>query len=106
MTKDEMDKVTASLPTKSAKIRALDKLGATRSEIANYLQIRYQHVRNVLVGPAQLSPNGGDRGNPSVPPTAGETLPRVLSLSIDEAKRGLATRFGVSPSAIEITIKA
>ncbi len=105
MTRDEMDRATTGLATKSAKIRALDKLGATRSEIANYLQIRYQHVRNVLVSPAPSSENGSDWGNPSIPSTADETLPGVLPLSIDEAKRGLAARFGVSPSAIEITIK-
>jgi hypothetical protein len=28
-----------------------------------------------------------------------------MPLSIDEAKRGLAARFGVSPGAIEIMIK-
>lgn len=39
------------LPTKSAKIRALNELGRTRSEIAKDLGIRYQHVRNVLVTP-------------------------------------------------------
>jgi hypothetical protein len=105
MTRDEMDRVTTGLVTKSAKIRALHKLGATRSEIANYLQIRYQHVRNVLVGPAPSSLNGGDRRNRSIPPTADDILPAVPPLSIDEAKRGLAARFGVSPSAIEITIK-
>jgi len=105
MTRDEMDRAISGLATKSAKIRVLDKLGVTRSEIANYLQIRYQHVRNVLVSPAPSSPNGSDRGNPSIASTVDESLPGMLSLSIDEAKRGLAARFGVSPSAIEITIK-
>jgi hypothetical protein len=105
MTRDEMDKVTTGLATKSAKIRALDKLGVTRSEIANYLQIRYQHVRNVLVSPAPSSQNGSDRGNPSITSTADDSRSGMLPLSIDEAKRGLAARFGVSPSAVEITIK-
>lgn len=41
----------AALPTKSAKIRALNKAGRTRSEIAKILGIRYQHVRNVLIQP-------------------------------------------------------
>lgn len=44
-----MDEIVAGLPTKSAKIRALDTAGYSRSEIAKYLEIRYQHVRNVLV---------------------------------------------------------
>ena len=46
-----MAEVAAGLPTKSAKIRALDGEGYSRSEIAKFLDIKYQHVRNVLVGP-------------------------------------------------------
>lgn len=48
-TQDKMDKIVAGLPTKSAKIRALGKAGYARADIARYLGIRYQHVRNVLV---------------------------------------------------------
>ena len=40
-----------NLPTKSAKIRFLNTKNYTRSEIANTLNIRYQHVRNVLITP-------------------------------------------------------
>lgn len=36
------------LKTKSAKIRYLHGEKFSRSQIANYLGIRYQHVRNVL----------------------------------------------------------
>lgn len=36
------------LPTKSAKIRLLAADGVSTSEIAKVLDIRYQHVRNVL----------------------------------------------------------
>lgn len=39
------------LPTKSAKIRYLNSLEWSRSEIAAKLNIRYQHVRNVLITP-------------------------------------------------------
>src|SRR5882762_6545083 len=38
----------AALPTKSAKIRALAAEGVSRADIARKLDIRYQHVRNVL----------------------------------------------------------
>lgn len=41
---DQLDK----LPTTSAKIRALDAEGVSRADIARKLNIRYQHVRNVL----------------------------------------------------------
>ncbi len=44
-----MDKVVDGLPTKAKKIRALYRAGYSRSEIAGFLEIRYQHVRNVLV---------------------------------------------------------
>lgn len=42
------EQVIAGLPTKSAKIRALHRTGYSRAEIAKFLNIRYQHVRNVL----------------------------------------------------------
>lgn len=40
-----------SLLTKSAKIRALTAAGHTRMEVSKLLQIKYQHVRNVLITP-------------------------------------------------------
>ena len=103
MTTAEMDKISNGLATKSAKIRALALAGATRSEIANYLSIRYQHVRNVLVSPSGSSGGGGGARNP--PSHTDDPPPPVIPLSIEEAKRGLAARFGVPTSAIEITIK-
>lgn len=54
----KMSEITAGLPTKSAKIRALDDAGYSRSEIANFMGIRYQHVRNVLVAPRPKSERG------------------------------------------------
>ena len=42
-----------SLPTKSAKIRYLDSLDYTRGQIAKAMNIRYQHVRNVLITPVK-----------------------------------------------------
>jgi bifunctional DNA-binding transcriptional regulator/antitoxin component of YhaV-PrlF toxin-antitoxin module len=44
-----MADVAAGLKTKSDKIRALTAAGFTRTEIADFLGIRYQHVRNVQV---------------------------------------------------------
>lgn len=44
-----MTKIASGLPTKSAKIRALGKAEYERVDIARFLEIRYQHVRNVLV---------------------------------------------------------
>lgn len=45
----EMSRIVEGLPTKSGKIRALDAAGCKRADIARFLGIRYQHVRNVLV---------------------------------------------------------
>lgn len=47
--KTVMDRETAGLKTKAEKIRALDVAGFARADIARYLDIRYQHVRNTLV---------------------------------------------------------
>src|ERR1051325_8620228 len=45
----EMQARTADYTTKADKIRALAKAGYKRQQIADFLGIRYQHVRNVLV---------------------------------------------------------
>ncbi len=47
----EDEKLFSDLPTKSSKIRFLNKKGFSRTEIAKKLEIRYQHVRNVLITP-------------------------------------------------------
>lgn len=39
------------LPTKSSKIREMYKDGISKVEISKRLNIRYQHVRNVLITP-------------------------------------------------------
>lgn len=40
-----------SLSTKSGQIRYLSSKGKTTSEISKMMNIRYQHVRNVLITP-------------------------------------------------------
>lgn len=51
-----MTSICKGLPTKSAKIRALAAKDYSRSEIAKFMGIRYQHVRNVLVTPLKRGP--------------------------------------------------
>lgn len=46
-------KYIAELGTKSAAIRKLTEQGKTRGEVAKLLNIRYQHVRNVLITPVK-----------------------------------------------------
>jgi hypothetical protein len=45
---ERMRLITANEPTISGKIRALDRAGVPRADIARFLNRRYQHVRNVL----------------------------------------------------------
>jgi len=52
LTKSQISTID-SLPTKSAKIRFLDSLEMSRGDISRYLNIRYQHVRNVLITPVK-----------------------------------------------------
>ena len=44
-----MEELTRGLGTKSEKIRTLGSAGYSRQQIADFLRIRYQHVRNVLL---------------------------------------------------------
>ncbi len=46
-------KLFSDLPTKSAKIRFLNSQDWSRGQIARYMEIRYQHVRNVLITPVK-----------------------------------------------------
>jgi len=103
MTEDDMNLAVKGLTTKSDKIRKLASLGASRSEIASYLNIRYQHVRNVLIAPAPSRGRVDQSASPSE--VRGGAGVSVEPLSIDQAKLGLAVQFGVSPSAIEIIIR-
>jgi len=60
----EMRRIVEGLPTKSSKIRALDAAGCKRADIARFLDIRYQHVRNVLV----QGPPKSEAHKPARPP--------------------------------------
>lgn len=49
--KNTMTNQVKGCETKSSKIRTLNSKGHSRADIARFLDIRYQHVRNVLVQP-------------------------------------------------------
>ena len=51
-----MSELTSALKTKAEKIRTLHRAGYSRSDIARFLDIRYQHVRNVVVHAAEKAP--------------------------------------------------
>jgi hypothetical protein len=77
-----MQIAVAGLRTKSDQIRALLKIGATRSQIAKFLGILYQHVRNVEMQP----------------------LPKVLSAGAGDANRPQAER-NVLRSAVRLIVR-
>lgn len=60
---EAMEKIVQGMTTKSDKIRALGKAGYARADIARFLDIRYQHVRNVLVQAEESGP-AYDAGRP------------------------------------------
>lgn len=71
------------LTTTADKIRALDRAGYTRSEIAKHLVIRYQQVRNVLEDDKMLG-----RGNmPLMPPRDLAEAPRPFETAPQTARR-------------------
>jgi bifunctional DNA-binding transcriptional regulator/antitoxin component of YhaV-PrlF toxin-antitoxin module len=63
-----MTRIAAGLPTKSAKIRALGKAGYERADIARFLNIRYQHVRNVELQAREKEKRQGQPENAARPP--------------------------------------
>lgn len=63
-----MAKVATGLPTKSAKIRALYQSGYPRADIARFLDIRYQHVRNVLLQAERKQAAREQDNTPAKPP--------------------------------------
>lgn len=62
-----MREIVKGLATTSDKIRALDEAGFDRSDIARFLDKRYQHVRNVLVAPR---PRRKSTPSPATPSSA------------------------------------
>ena len=47
----DLEALMTEYKTKSAVIRHLTTLGKSRAEVAKFMGIRYQHVRNVLTQP-------------------------------------------------------
>ena len=80
----EADKVVGGLTTKADKIRALAKAGYRRTEIRDFLGIRYQHVRNVLLRSGiegGLQPGRGNNRS-VVPPQPMRNQPEPISCQV------------------------
>jgi AbrB family looped-hinge helix DNA binding protein len=63
-----MNHIATGLPTKSSKIRKLDSAGYERADIARFLDIRYQHVRNVLIHAEHKKQHVKENNNTDIPP--------------------------------------
>lgn len=61
MDRDEFERIAALHESKAAKIRALNEAGASTSEIAEFLEIRYQHAYNVLLRAGQVGRSEEER---------------------------------------------
>src|SRR5262245_28131384 len=88
-----MKELTKGLTTKSDKIRVLSENGYSRGDIARFLGIRYQHVRNVLVqSTAKKAPGFEEAGAPPIAgsPVASATREGIrhrVSLRVDAGGR-------------------
>jgi hypothetical protein len=88
MSDPRMKALTQGLPTKSAKIRKLGAAGYTRQQIADFLGIRYQHVRNVLLDAerktrAETTNSEGLAEEPAPPPAPGARQIERLTIAPD-----------------------
>jgi hypothetical protein len=72
----KMEDLTRNLPTKSEKIRTLGSAGYSRRQIADFLGIRYQHVRNVLVDQDRRTRSGFSEN--SAPSAEREPMPPAV----------------------------
>src|SRR4051812_42326539 len=72
MTRDEMDDLTGDTDNKSEKIRRLYAAGVAAADIGRYLDIRYQHVYNVLLRAGVIQKGGAREA------AAGLTSPVVV----------------------------
>jgi bifunctional DNA-binding transcriptional regulator/antitoxin component of YhaV-PrlF toxin-antitoxin module len=83
---------TADLKTKSDKIRALGRAGYTRRQIADFLAISYQHVRNVLVDEVRRSKAGlAPRMAPQAPASAAEPVNPAEAVKVELGPDGRLT---------------
>ncbi|MEX6508066.1 hypothetical protein [Jiella sp. M17.18] len=83
--REAMSKIVAGLPTKAAKIRALDEKGFKRADIARFLDIRYQHVRNTLERPR--SGKSAAAASPRAAFVPHEKADAFTALALDEGGR-------------------
>src|SRR2546421_9776575 len=85
----QMQLVTEGLQTKSEKIRRLAGAGYARADIARFLDIRYQHVRKVLVDEEARQAKAAGSTQPAASDTAGGEELRPAKVRLGPDGRGV-----------------
>ncbi|HEX4160233.1 MAG TPA: hypothetical protein VHY79_17340 [Rhizomicrobium sp.] len=84
-----MDALTAGVGTKSEKIRRLGGAGYSRQQIADFLGIRYQHVRNVLIDEERRAKSSG-----GAPPGGRKAIQSGTNASAPDPHRAVRVDIG------------
>jgi predicted transcriptional regulator len=77
-----MEDLTEGLSTKADKMRVLERHGYARADIARFLGVRYQQVRNTLEGDKRTGYN--PEINPSIPNQEASAFPIFRQLLVDK----------------------
>ena len=67
-TRNDMTKIAKGLPSKAEKIRRLLRAGYPRADVARFLKIRFQHVRNVEIRAEEKEARQAMVETPAKPP--------------------------------------
>lgn len=95
--KIDYESVTGGLKTKSDKIRALSRRGVPTAEIARFLDIRFQHARNVLIQSGLYKTEGGaEQADAKTQDSAWVTVDAVGRIALPPAWLSVA---GLEPGA-------
>jgi bifunctional DNA-binding transcriptional regulator/antitoxin component of YhaV-PrlF toxin-antitoxin module len=82
-----MEDVSKGFKTKSDKIRALHDAGYPRADIARFLGIRYQHVRNVLVRAEDMKSKHAEKSGVAERAVGPEGIRTRMRLKMDAGGR-------------------
>lgn len=84
MTLDKMISLTEGFSTKADKMRILERHGYARADIARFLGVRYQQVRNTLEGDKRTGYNPDLFPTSAFEPSAPLISPRFVKIEINE----------------------
>ena len=83
MTIDKLIALTEGIATKADKMRVLERNGYARADIARFLGVRYQQVRNTLEGDKRTGYNPQISASSFLASANGSTDFRVISIGED-----------------------